>query len=181
MPRTRTGRPNGVKLKKLKPSTPWRSSSLFTTRFGAVATSVIMPLMSAAKLSGIISRPGADTGALRDAQHDWNEDRRNGRRTHRRAEAADDHHQKDDQPDFAASGLRDQPVAEPPRDACPHQAVADHEQRGDQDDVRIAEARQRLAHREHARERQCHEHDQRDGVHAGPVDREHHDRGREQG
>ena len=38
---------------------PWRSSSLLTTRFGAVATSVIMPLISAAKLSGIISRLGA--------------------------------------------------------------------------------------------------------------------------
>ena len=30
-----------------------------TTRFGAVATSVSMPLISAAKLSGIISRLGA--------------------------------------------------------------------------------------------------------------------------
>ena len=58
MPRTRIGTPNGVKLKKRKPSTPWRSSSLLTTRFGAVATSVVMPLISAAKLSGIISRPG---------------------------------------------------------------------------------------------------------------------------
>ena len=34
--------------------------------------------------------------------------------------------------------------------------------------------------REHARERQCREHDQRDGVQAGLVDREHHDRGRKQ-
>ena len=52
----------------------------------------------------------------------------------------------------SASGLRDQPVAEPLGDARSHQAVADHEQRGDQDDVRIAEARQRLAHGEHAGE-----------------------------
>ena len=57
IPRTRIGSPNGVKLKKRKPSTPWRSSSLLTTRFGAVATSVVMPLISAAKLIGIISRP----------------------------------------------------------------------------------------------------------------------------
>ena len=42
----------------------------------------------------------------------------------------------------------DQPVAEPPGDAGPHQAVADHEQRRDQHDVRVAEARQRLAHRD---------------------------------
>src|SRR5580704_4175272 len=57
MPRTRIGNPNGVKLKKRKPSMPWRSSSPLTTRLGAVATSVVMPLISAAMLSGIISRP----------------------------------------------------------------------------------------------------------------------------
>ena len=46
-----------MKLKKRKPCTPCRLSSLLTTRFGAVATSVIMPLMSAAELSGIMSLP----------------------------------------------------------------------------------------------------------------------------
>ena len=51
------GSPNGVKAKKPKPGTPCRSSSLFTTRLGAVATRVIMPLMSAAKLRGIVG-PG---------------------------------------------------------------------------------------------------------------------------
>ena len=58
MPSISTGSPNGVKLKKRNPSMPCRASSAFTTRFGAVATSVIMPLMSAATLSGIMSRLG---------------------------------------------------------------------------------------------------------------------------
>ena len=58
MPRMRIGIPKGVIEKKPKPSSPWRTSSLLTTRFGAVATSVIMPLMSAAKLRGIMSWPG---------------------------------------------------------------------------------------------------------------------------
>ena len=35
-----------------------RTSSLLTTRFGAVATSVVMPLTRAATLSGMSSRPG---------------------------------------------------------------------------------------------------------------------------
>jgi len=53
-----TGKPNGVKLKKRKPSSPRRTNSLLTTRLGAVATNVIMPLIKAAKLSGIINRLG---------------------------------------------------------------------------------------------------------------------------
>ncbi len=58
MPSTRTTSPNGVTLKKLKPLSPSRNNSLLTTRFGGVATSVIMPLISPAKLSGIIRREG---------------------------------------------------------------------------------------------------------------------------
>ena len=58
MARTSTGRPNGVKLKKRNPSRSCRASSAFTTRLGAVATSVSMPLTNAATLSGIISRLG---------------------------------------------------------------------------------------------------------------------------
>ena len=45
-------------LKKLKPCSPSRNSSLFTTRLGGVATSVIIPLIRPAKLSGIIRRDG---------------------------------------------------------------------------------------------------------------------------
>ncbi len=59
MPRTSTTRPTGVTLKKLNPSKPSRSSSLLMTRLGGVATSVIMPLIRPAKLSGIIRRDGA--------------------------------------------------------------------------------------------------------------------------
>ena len=51
--------PTGVKLKKWKPVRPCRTSSLLTTRLGAVATSVSIPLDSAATLSGIISPEGA--------------------------------------------------------------------------------------------------------------------------
>ena len=58
MPRISTTRPIGVTLKKLKPCSPSRSSSLLTTRLGGVATRVIIPLISPAKLSGIISREG---------------------------------------------------------------------------------------------------------------------------
>ena len=59
IPSASSGSPNGVKLKKLNPCAPCRISSAFTTRLGAVATSVSIPLISAAKLSGIISRLGA--------------------------------------------------------------------------------------------------------------------------
>ena len=58
MPSTSTTRPSGVTLKKLKPLSPSRRSSLLTTRLGGVATSVIMPLINPAKLSGIIKREG---------------------------------------------------------------------------------------------------------------------------
>ena len=58
MPSTNTTSPSGVTLKKLKPLSPSRNSSLLTTRFGGVATSVIMPLINPAKLSGIIRREG---------------------------------------------------------------------------------------------------------------------------
>ena len=151
-----------------------------TTRFGAVATSVIMPLISAAKLSGIISRLGAVPVlcAMRSAT---------GMKIAVTAvelivapRPQTTSISRTSSRDFAAAGLRDQPVAEPPRHAGAHQAFADHEQRRDQHDVRIAEAGQRLAHGDHAGEGQHRQHDQRHGVHARLVDREHHDRGRKQ-
>ncbi len=48
----------GVKLKKANPSPPSCRSALSATIFGGVATSVSIPLISPAKLSGIINRPG---------------------------------------------------------------------------------------------------------------------------
>ena len=59
MPSASSGSPNGVKLKKPNPFAPRRISSAFTTRLAAVATSVSIPLISAAKLRGIMSRLGA--------------------------------------------------------------------------------------------------------------------------
>jgi hypothetical protein len=46
--------------------------------------------------------------------------------------------------------------------------------------IRIAEARQRLTHGEYASEGQRREHDQRDGVQTGLVDRKHQNRRRKQ-
>jgi hypothetical protein len=54
-----TGNPNGVKLKNVNPSDPWRTSSPWTTRFGAVAMRLSMPLIRAATESGIMSWLGA--------------------------------------------------------------------------------------------------------------------------
>ena len=123
---------------------------------------------------------GSGPRTLRDAQHHRNEDGGDRRRTHRRAQSADDHHEKDDKPDFVASGLDNQPVAEPLCDARSYQPVADHEQCGDQNDVGVAEAGQRFTHGECACEGQHREHDQRNGVQTGLVDREHHDRSTKQ-
>ena len=140
-----------------------------------------MPLISAAMLSGIISRPGPMPAVC---------EMRNTTGMKMAVTAVElmvaprpqtTIIKQDDKPNFAAAGLGDQPVAEPLGDARAHQAVADHEQRGDEDDVRIAKTRQRLAHGEHAGKRQRREHDQGDGVQARLVDREHHDRGGKQG
>ena len=139
-----------------------------------------MPLISAAKLSGIMSRPGLMpvACAMRSAT---------GMKIAVTAvelmvapspQTTD--HKQDDEANLAVSGLGDQPVAQPLGHPRAHQAIADDEKRCDQDDVRIAEAGQRLVHGEHAREGQRHEHDQRDGVQARLVDREHHDRGSKQ-
>src|SRR5262245_41556306 len=179
MPRNKIGTPNGVKLKKRKPSAPWRSSSPFTTKLGAVATSVIMPLINAATLSGIISRLGLIPVlcAIRNA-------------TGMKIAVTAVELIVAPRPqttiisrmmsDFTAAGPGNQPVAEPLGDARAHQAFADHKKRGDQDDVRIAEARERLTHGEHASEGQGREHDQRHSVKPRLVDREHDDRRRKQ-
>ena len=116
---------------------------------------------------------------LRDAQYDRDEDSDHRRRAHQRAEAAHRRHQQDEQTVLAGACLGVEPVAEAARDAGAHQALPDHEQGGDQDDRRIAEPRQRLVHGDDAGERHRHEHEQRHGVHARPVDHEHGDRCRE--
>ena len=169
-----------MKLKKLKPGTPARSSSALTTRFGGVPISVVMPLIRAAALIGIIRRLGPIAGAFGDSERYRNEDRRDRRRAHDCAESADDEHQEGYQPRLAPAGPHNQPVPDPLRDPGAHEAVADHEQRGDQHDVRVAEAGKRFAHRHDAGQRKRDQHDQRDGVEPRLVDREHDDRGRKQ-
>ena len=56
--RARAAAARTEKLKKPNPCAPCRISSAFTTRLGAVATSVSIPLISAEKLRGITSRLG---------------------------------------------------------------------------------------------------------------------------
>ena len=62
-----------------------------------------------------------------------------------------------------------QEIADPLRDPRAHQSFADDEKRGDQDHIRIAESRERLRHRQDARQRQRDHGDQRDHIHARPV------------
>ena len=151
MPRIRIGTPNGVKLKNRKPLAPARTSSLLTTRFGAVATSVVMPLIRAAKLSGIISWLGGVpvfwqiriTIGMKIATTPVE--------LITAPSAADDHHQQDRAAVSRCCPPAHQPVAEALRDARPHEAVAEHEQRGDEHDVGVAEAGQRLAHADRRR------------------------------
>src|SRR5678815_70646 len=59
MPAARITAPNGVKSKNPNPAKPACWSALSATRFGGVPTSVSIPPINPAKLSGIISRPGA--------------------------------------------------------------------------------------------------------------------------
>ena len=55
------------------------------------------------------------------------EDGGDSRRAHRCAEAAHHYHQEGDQPRFTATSRGGQPVAESPRYARSHKAVANHE------------------------------------------------------
>ena len=128
-----------------------------------------MPLIRAATLSGIISRLGAvpvfwairSTIGMKIATTPVE--------LITAAQARHDQHQQDEQARLAAAGPGHQPVAEPLRDAGPHQPLADDEQQRDQHDVGVAEAGQRLVHGDDAGERQQHQHQQRHGVHARPA------------
>ena len=128
MPSTRIGTPNGVKLKNWKPVGAAGGELALTTRFGAVATRVIMPLISAATLSGIISRLGAvpvfwamrSTIGMKMATTPVE--------LITAPSPATTSHQQDEQASLAAAGPGHQPVAEPLGDAGPHQPLADDEQ-----------------------------------------------------
>ena len=104
-----------------------------------------------------------------DAEHDRDEDGDHAGGAHHRAEPGDAEHEQHQQAGFAAAGAGHQRVAQAVGDAGAHQAVADDEQRGDQHDAGVAEAGQGLFGAEHAAERQGHEGQQGDGVHAWAV------------
>ncbi len=179
MPSASSGSPNGVKLKKLKPCAPCRISSAFTTRLGAVATSVSMPLISAAKLSGIISRPGDMSRFCAMRSTTGMKMATTAVELIREPRPPTAAISRNEQTVLAAAGRSIEPVAEPSRDAGPHEAFADDEERGDQDDRGIGKPRQRFVHGDDAGEGHRDHHEQRNGVHARPVDDEHRDRGRE--
>ena len=123
---------------------------------------------------------GGGAGALGDPQGHGNEDGHHARGAHEGAEPGHRRHQQDEQSGLAAARLLVEPVAQPLGDPRAHQTLADDEERSQQHDGRIAEAGQRLAHGDHAREGQHREHDQPHGVHARLVDGEHRDGRREQ-
>jgi hypothetical protein len=116
---------------------------------------------------------------LRDAQHHRDENGDHSGGTHQGAEATYDRHQQDEQAVLTAAGLRVEPIAEPSRDAGPDQTFADDEQRGDQYNRWIGKPSQRFVHGNDAGEGYRNHHEERDCVHAGPADDEHHDCGRE--
>jgi hypothetical protein len=75
----------------------------------------------------------------------------------------------------AAAGLGDQDVADFSCDPGAHQAVADHKEGGDQDDVSVGKSREGLVHRHDPGEGEHHDHDEGDRVHARLVQPEHDD------
>ncbi|MNR38334.1 hypothetical protein D3C85_1564280 [compost metagenome] len=69
-----------------------------------------------------------------------------------------------------------QPIAHGLGCAGAHQPLTDHEQAGDQDQVGVGEACDRLSIGDRSAQGQHHDHHQRDRVRAGPADQEEHDR-----
>ena len=103
---------------------------------------------------------------LGDEQHHGDENRDDAGRTHDRPQPRDGEHEQDEQPPFAARGAAQQEIADLHRDPRAHEPFADDEKRGDEHDIRIAESRERLRHREHTRERERDHGEQRDDIHA---------------
>ena len=135
-----------------------------------------MPLISAAKLNGIISRLG-DTFVLRETR------RTTGMKMATTAV------ELMMEPSVATAAINStmsfvssprgggiEPVSDPARDAGPHEPLADHEQRRDQNDRGIGKPGQGLVHRDDARQRHRNHHEKRHRIHAGAADHEHCDR-----
>ena len=139
-----------------------------------------MPLISAAKLSGIMSRPGPMPVLCEMRSATGMKIAVTAVELIVAPSPQTTSIRRPMKPDFVLAGLGDQPVAEHLRDTGSHQAVADDKERRDEHDVGVAEAGQRLPHGQHAGEGQRHQHNERDRVQPRPADREHDDRGGEQ-
>ena len=115
-----------------------------------------------------------------NAQGHRNEQGDDPGRTHDRTQAGDGQHEQHEQPCFAASGSRQQPVADTVGDAGADQRLANDEEGCDQDDARLTEAGQRLGGSERAGEHQREQRHDRHRVHAWLVHDEGDDAGGEQ-
>jgi hypothetical protein len=109
-----------------------------------VPTSVSIPPINPAILSGIISRPGASFCRSATSSTDGNENRDDAGRTHDRPQHRDGEHQQDKQPPLAARRAAQQEIADLHREPRAHESIADDEKRRDEHDIRIAESGERL-------------------------------------
>jgi hypothetical protein len=158
--------PNGVKSKKPKPAKPACWSAPSATRFGGVPTSVSMPLISPAKLSGIISRPGASFCRSATSSTTGMKIATTPVELMIAPSPETGNHEQHEQPPFAPAGTPHQEIADLVRHSRAHQPFADDEEHGDEHDIRIAESRQRFRYRDDPGERQRHHREQRDHIHA---------------
>ncbi|MNC42914.1 hypothetical protein D3C75_917480 [compost metagenome] len=85
---------------------------------------------------------GRDLHACGDAQHHRNENGHHPGGAHHRAQPGHTDHQQHQQTHFAVAGAIGHPFADAVGNAGAHQPFADHEQRGDQHHVGVAEAGQ---------------------------------------
>ena len=119
--------------------------------------------------------PGSDAGAVGDAQHHRNEDCHHAGRAHERAQSGYGYHQQHQQPGFAGAGHPGQPVADLIGDASAYQALADHEQPGDQHHHGVTKAGHCHRHRQDIAQAQRHDHQQGHDIWPQPVrGKQHH-------
>ncbi len=168
------GTPNEANDKKPNPSYPARSNCPCTIKLGGVAMSVNMPLMSAAMLSGIMSRPG---GTLA-----WR-----AMRSTAGIKIATTPVELITMPRTATTSINKTmsrfsllPRGAPSRrrafrDAGADEPFSDDEQSGDENDIGVTEAGQCFIDGNDAEKGQQRQHEESDNVHPRLVDGEHND------
>ena len=115
------------------------------------------------------------TGTAGDLQDDRNEERADGDVVHEGGEKTGRDHQEEGEPTRALSGQPQDVVADEVRDARSVQAAAEHQNRGDRDDGRVAEPLDGLQPRNQPRQGEQQQDDERDEVVAYPTGDEEHD------